>query len=524
MAKSTNDASTAKRSSLPADVVGAAGDVVSAAQQASAPVTGKAARELKKLGKQLDKARALETKRLASWPRPRGRRAASRSRSASGKQPRRRRTSRPRRADQRPGSSARPGEPRRSGRRCRRRRRDGRRRRPRRPYPRSRLRLGRVATRTAGAAASAKRRVTRKPATRRKTATRRTDEAGTCEADGVDARHDQRGRDQCGGGDDPRPAPKRATTKRATRPSAATTKRATTKRAASTTRAAAAGSNPTTATPSTSKSTRQATAAKSSTRKAATAKPAATKRRDRQASRRQAGRRQAGRHEGRRREVDDPEDRDPPLEHGPQVVHQTHHATCAALHPPRCRHGHRAPPRDRRSRESQPDRVSQRPHVGASVDLGSNSVHLLVAELAGHELRPLVDESVFLGLGAAIDDQAHLGTARAGRAGRGPRAVRRRPRASWARRPITFMGTEPIRRAADAARIVADVETCDRRPAHVLSHEEEAYLTLVGVTAWACRWSTRRSSWTSAGAVPSSAPSRPGGSHARPACGSAPIA
>ena len=72
MAKSTNDASTAKRSSLPADVVGAAGNVVSAAQQASAPVTGKAARELKKLGKQLDKARALETKRLAQLAKAEG--------------------------------------------------------------------------------------------------------------------------------------------------------------------------------------------------------------------------------------------------------------------------------------------------------------------------------------------------------------------------------------------------------------------------------------------------------------------
>ena len=64
MAKSTNGAPKAKRSSLPASVVGAAGDVVAAAQQASAPVTRKTARELKKLGKQLDAARAKETKRL----------------------------------------------------------------------------------------------------------------------------------------------------------------------------------------------------------------------------------------------------------------------------------------------------------------------------------------------------------------------------------------------------------------------------------------------------------------------------
>ena len=37
--------------------------------------------------------------------------------------------------------------------------------------------------------------------------------------------------------------------------------------------------------------------------------------------------------------------------------------------------------------------------VVAAVDLGSNSVHLLVAAVARHELEALVDESVFLGLG-----------------------------------------------------------------------------------------------------------------------------
>jgi exopolyphosphatase/guanosine-5'-triphosphate,3'-diphosphate pyrophosphatase len=126
--------------------------------------------------------------------------------------------------------------------------------------------------------------------------------------------------------------------------------------------------------------------------------------------------------------------------------------------------------------------VSHRPAVGASVDLGSNSVHLLVAEIAGHELRPLVDESVFLGLGAAVDGQAHLG---AGRRAELTEALARY--AATARQlgaaHITFMGTEPIRRAADAARIQADIERATGVPLHVLSHEEEAYLTLVGVTS-----------------------------------------
>ncbi len=125
--------------------------------------------------------------------------------------------------------------------------------------------------------------------------------------------------------------------------------------------------------------------------------------------------------------------------------------------------------------------MSDRPHVGASVDLGSNSVHLLVAEIDGHALGSLVDESVFLGLGAAVDEQAHLGAAR--RVELAEVLVRY---ATTARQlgagAITFMGTEPIRRAADAARIVADVQEASGVGLHVLSHEEEAYLTLVGVT------------------------------------------
>ncbi len=122
-----------------------------------------------------------------------------------------------------------------------------------------------------------------------------------------------------------------------------------------------------------------------------------------------------------------------------------------------------------------------RPAVGAAVDLGSNSVHLLVAGIDGHRLRPLADELVFLGLGAAVDGRAHLG-----RPARIELTTALAHYADAARRlgaaHVTFLGTEPIRRAADAGRIVDDVERRTAVPLHVLSHEEEAYLTVVGVT------------------------------------------
>lgn len=45
-----------------------------------------------------------------------------------------------------------------------------------------------------------------------------------------------------------------------------------------------------------------------------------------------------------------------------------------------------------------------------------------------------------------------------------------------------MLGTEPIRRAADAAAVARDVAAIDGALLHILSHEEEAYLTIIGVT------------------------------------------
>jgi exopolyphosphatase/guanosine-5'-triphosphate,3'-diphosphate pyrophosphatase len=57
-----------------------------------------------------------------------------------------------------------------------------------------------------------------------------------------------------------------------------------------------------------------------------------------------------------------------------------------------------------------------------------------------------------------------------------------RARGLGAARPIV-MGTEPLRRLTDATRIVAEVSAGTGAPMVVLEHEEEALLTLVGLTA-----------------------------------------
>ncbi|HYM84587.1 MAG TPA: hypothetical protein VEY67_10590 [Candidatus Dormibacteraeota bacterium] len=92
---------------------------------------------------------------------------------------------------------------------------------------------------------------------------------------------------------------------------------------------------------------------------------------------------------------------------------------------------------------------------------------------------PLADESVFLGLGTA---------AAGGRFGVEVRASLVEALIADAERAlalgaetITFLGTEPLRRAADASRVVRAIEAAGW-PLHVLSHEEEALLTLIGAT------------------------------------------
>jgi exopolyphosphatase/guanosine-5'-triphosphate,3'-diphosphate pyrophosphatase len=143
--------------------------------------------------------------------------------------------------------------------------------------------------------------------------------------------------------------------------------------------------------------------------------------------------------------------------------------------------GHRpaipgSPPRTapRRARRAQP-------HVAASADAGSNSVHLFVAIVSGHRLEPIYDEAAFLGLGAAVDAQGRLAAAK-----------REQLTSTLARfagiardlgaDSITFVATEPLRRAKDARKAADDVRSATGVPLDILTHDEEALLTLIGVT------------------------------------------
>jgi exopolyphosphatase/guanosine-5'-triphosphate,3'-diphosphate pyrophosphatase len=120
--------------------------------------------------------------------------------------------------------------------------------------------------------------------------------------------------------------------------------------------------------------------------------------------------------------------------------------------------------------------------IGAAIDVGSTSVHFLVAGVAGHQVQALVDESVFLGLGDRVAANGHLGTAAREELIGTLTTYARRARRLGATH-VTIVGTEPLRQAADSAALVHGVETWAGVPVHVLTHDEEAKLTMIGVTS-----------------------------------------
>ena len=119
--------------------------------------------------------------------------------------------------------------------------------------------------------------------------------------------------------------------------------------------------------------------------------------------------------------------------------------------------------------------------VGAAVDLGSTSVHLLVAGIVDHRIEPIVDESMFLGLGDAVAAQGKLGKA-------GRKALvdvlDGYATLAWGNGATTSRSWAPSR-CEDWRMPHASSRRCfgtSGVPLHVLSHEEEALLVLIGVT------------------------------------------
>jgi exopolyphosphatase/guanosine-5'-triphosphate,3'-diphosphate pyrophosphatase len=128
------------------------------------------------------------------------------------------------------------------------------------------------------------------------------------------------------------------------------------------------------------------------------------------------------------------------------------------------------------------------PRVAAAIDIGSNSVHLLVAR-AHRQVRPgtrtdletLVDESDLIGLGDAVDGGGTITP-------EGLQTVvdslhRLLPLAADAGAShVVIVGTEPLRRANNADELIAAVERFTGHKIHVIAERHEAQLTFLGVT------------------------------------------
>lgn len=127
--------------------------------------------------------------------------------------------------------------------------------------------------------------------------------------------------------------------------------------------------------------------------------------------------------------------------------------------------------------ESRPTEIS------AAIDVGSNSVHLLVAQVGGDgAIRPIRDESVLLGLGAHVDLEGHIGEAD-GAAAIDVLTDYVAAATVAGADAILLLGTEPLRRAADRSSFCRAVEATLGIPLQVLTQDEEAMLTVLGVLA-----------------------------------------
>jgi exopolyphosphatase/guanosine-5'-triphosphate,3'-diphosphate pyrophosphatase len=106
-------------------------------------------------------------------------------------------------------------------------------------------------------------------------------------------------------------------------------------------------------------------------------------------------------------------------------------------------------------------------------------VHLLVSRVTDEGLETVLDTSVPLGLGGIVDATGLLPAESVERLVEALRDYVAQAAALGAEPPVV-VATEPLRRAANAARVLERVARDTGVPIHVLGHEEEGLLTLLG--------------------------------------------
>ena len=113
--------------------------------------------------------------------------------------------------------------------------------------------------------------------------------------------------------------------------------------------------------------------------------------------------------------------------------------------------------------------------------MGSNSVHLLVALVGFGHVEPLRDRSELLGLGEIVDRHGSIPPADLTALTDLLKSYAVAARRSGAER-LTLVGTDPMRRASNAAEVTDAIISATGVGLRVLTEQEEATLTFVGAT------------------------------------------
>jgi exopolyphosphatase/guanosine-5'-triphosphate,3'-diphosphate pyrophosphatase len=114
------------------------------------------------------------------------------------------------------------------------------------------------------------------------------------------------------------------------------------------------------------------------------------------------------------------------------------------------------------------------------VDVGSNTVRLLVADIDRHgSIEPVVEERAFLGLGAEIAETGTLAVATVSTTARVCRRYAKRARALGADRTRVIV-TAPGRQGSSAAHLVSALREAAQLPVRVLAPEQEGRLAYTG--------------------------------------------
>lgn len=120
------------------------------------------------------------------------------------------------------------------------------------------------------------------------------------------------------------------------------------------------------------------------------------------------------------------------------------------------------------------------------LDVGSNTIRLLVAAPAGRGVEAVREERAVLGLGEEIEQHGRIGDVRLARTAERAREYARLARKAGVSR-LDVIVTAPGRQAENAHDLVAALERACRHDVRVLSPDEEGRLAFLGAVAQARR-------------------------------------